>query len=90
MTFLAFHDKAFLPRSFEVCFIPFYVSLVRPRLEFGVPACSPKMVTDVNHLELQGWLLESVTFNTKTAAAGLRFLAAATTFPISPHNMPIF
>ncbi len=29
-------------------FIPLYVVLVRPHLEYGMPACSPNLVADIN------------------------------------------
>ncbi len=32
-------------------FIPLYGSLVRPHLEYGMPACSPNLGADVNHLK---------------------------------------
>ncbi len=32
-------------------FIPLYKALVRPHLEYGMPACSPNPVADINHLE---------------------------------------
>ncbi len=32
-------------------FIPLYEFLVRPHLEYGMPACSPNLVADINHLE---------------------------------------
>ncbi len=32
-------------------FIPLYGALVRPHLEYGMPACSPNLVADINHLE---------------------------------------
>ncbi len=42
-------------RSFQnlskLAFIPLYGALVRPRLEYGMPACLPNLVADVNHLE---------------------------------------
>ncbi len=31
--------------------IPLYEALVRPHLEYGMPACSPNLVADINHLE---------------------------------------
>ncbi len=37
-----------LPKS---TFIPLNGALVRPHLEFGMPACSPNLVADINHLE---------------------------------------
>ncbi len=42
-------------RSFQdpskSAFIPLYGALVRPHLEYGMPACSPNLVADINHLE---------------------------------------
>ncbi len=42
-------------RSFQdlskSAFIPVYAALVRPHLEYGMPACSPNLVPDINHLE---------------------------------------
>ncbi len=42
-------------RSFQdiskSAFIPLYGALVRPHLEYGMPACSPNLVGDINHLE---------------------------------------
>ncbi len=32
-------------------FILLYEALVRPHLEYGLPACSPNLVADINHLE---------------------------------------
>ncbi len=32
-------------------FIPLYGVLVRPHLEYGMPACSPNLVAGINHLE---------------------------------------
>ncbi len=33
-------------------FIPLYEALVRPHLEYySMPACSPNLVADINHLE---------------------------------------
>ncbi len=32
-------------------FIPLYEALVRPHLEYGMPAGSPNFVADINHLE---------------------------------------
>ncbi len=32
-------------------FIPLYGALVRPHLEYGMPACSPNLVADINHLK---------------------------------------
>ncbi len=32
-------------------FIPLYRALVRPHLEYGMPACSPNLVADINYLE---------------------------------------
>ncbi len=32
-------------------FIPLYGALLRPRLEYGMSACSPNLVTDINQLE---------------------------------------
>ncbi len=29
----------------------FYAVLVRPYLEYGIPACSPNLVANINHLE---------------------------------------
>ncbi len=44
-----------LRRSFQdlskSAFIPLYGALVRPHLEYGIPACSPNLVADINHLE---------------------------------------
>ncbi len=37
-------------RSFH--FIPLYEALVRPHHEYGMPACSPISVADINHLEV--------------------------------------
>ncbi len=31
-------------------FIPLYGALVHPHLEYGMPACSPNLVADINHL----------------------------------------
>ncbi len=43
-------------RSFQYlsksAFIPFYEALVRPHLEYGVPASSLNLVADINHPEL--------------------------------------
>ncbi len=42
-------------RSFQdlskSAFIPVYGALVCPHLEYGMPACSPNLVADINHLE---------------------------------------
>ncbi len=42
-------------RSFQdlskSAFIPLYEALARPHLEYGVPACSPNLVTDINLLK---------------------------------------
>ncbi len=42
-------------RSFQdlskSAFIPLYGASVRPHLEYGMPACSPILVADINHLE---------------------------------------
>ncbi len=38
-------------KIFRSPFIPLYVSLVRPRLQYGMSACWPKLVADINHLE---------------------------------------
>ncbi len=42
-------------RSFQdlskSAFIPLYGALVRPHLEYGMPACSPNLGADINHLE---------------------------------------
>ncbi len=42
-------------RSFQdlskSAFIPLYGTLVRPRLEYGMPACSPNFVADINRLD---------------------------------------
>ncbi len=32
-------------------FIPLYGALVRPHLEYGMPACLPNLVADISHLE---------------------------------------
>ncbi len=32
-------------------FIPLFGALVRPHLEYGMPACSPNLVAEINHLE---------------------------------------
>ncbi len=32
-------------------FSPLYGALLRPNLEYGMPACSPNLVADINHLE---------------------------------------
>ncbi len=32
-------------------FIPLYRALVRPHLEYGVPACSPNLVAYISHLQ---------------------------------------
>ncbi len=49
-------DKIFMiRRSFQdlskSAFIPLYRASVRPHLKYGMPACSPKLVADINHLE---------------------------------------
>ncbi len=41
----ATNNKALLPRSLEIG------ALVRPHLEYGMPACSQNLVADINHLE---------------------------------------
>ncbi len=38
----SFHDL------FEIVFHPFYGALVRPYLQFGISACSPNLVADIN------------------------------------------
>ncbi len=42
-------------RSFQdlskSAFVPSYGALVRPHLEYGMPACSPNLAADINHLE---------------------------------------
>ncbi len=42
-------------RSFQglskSAFIPLYGALMRPHLEYGMPACSPYLVAGINHLE---------------------------------------
>ncbi len=42
-------------RSFQdlskSAFIPLYEALVRPHLAYGMPACLPSLVADINHLE---------------------------------------
>ncbi len=35
----------------ESAFIPLYETLVRRHLEYVMPACSPSLVADINHLE---------------------------------------
>ncbi len=32
-------------------FVPLYEALVRPHLDYGMPACSPNLVADINHRE---------------------------------------
>ncbi len=43
-------------RSFQdlskSAFIPLYGTLMRSRLEYGMPACLPNLVADINHLQL--------------------------------------
>ncbi len=46
---MAFHDKALLPRSL-IGYHPFYGALVRPQLEYGMPARTPNLVADINEL----------------------------------------
>ncbi len=45
-----------IKRSFQdlskSAFIPLCGALVRPHLEYGMPACSPNLVADINRLEL--------------------------------------
>ncbi len=42
--------RTFLGLS-KSAFINLYGALVRPHLEYGMPACSPNLVADINHLE---------------------------------------
>ncbi len=35
----------------KTAFISLYGALVRPHLEYGMKACSPNLVADINHLE---------------------------------------
>ncbi len=42
--------RSFQKFSKSAC-IPLYEVLVRPHLEYGMPACSLNLVTDINHLE---------------------------------------
>ncbi len=49
-------------RSFQdlskSAFMPLYGALVRPHLEYGMPACSPNLVADINHLKIFKGLLD--------------------------------
>ncbi len=49
----------------ELVLLPLYGALVRPHLEYGMPACSPNLVADVNRLELA-----FVTFPTRRDCSG--------------------
>ncbi len=46
--------------------IPLYGALVRPHLEYGMPACSPNLVADINHLEriqkLDSWFITCMRY----------------------------
>ncbi len=35
----------------KLAFLPLSVALVRPHLEYGMPACSANLAADINHLE---------------------------------------
>ncbi len=53
-------------RSFQglskSAFVPIYEALVCPHLEYGMPACSPKLVAGINHLErIQRYAIRLVT-----------------------------
>ncbi len=73
-------------RSFQdlskSAFITLYEALVRPHLEYGMPACSPNLVADINHYKVSykvsNWHA-SPPLRRETAAAGPSFLAAART-----------
>ncbi len=56
----------FIWRSFQYlsksALIPLYGALVRPHLEYGMPACSPNLVADINHLgRIQRFAIRLVT-----------------------------
>ncbi len=52
-------------------FIPLYEALVRSHLEYGMPACSPNPVVDINHLErIQRLASKLVTSSTKRHCCG--------------------
>ncbi len=48
LIFMIRHSFQVLSKS---AFIPLYEALVCPHLEYGMPACSPNPVADINHLE---------------------------------------
>ncbi len=48
---LIFMIRLSLQDLLKLAFIPLYEALVRPHLECGMLACSPNLVTDINHLE---------------------------------------
>ncbi len=76
-----------LRRSFQdlskSVFIPLYRALVRPHLEYGMPASSPNLVADINHLQriqrLATRLVTGMRLRRETTAAGPSILAVATT-----------
>ncbi len=45
-----FHWLTLLHLS-KSAFIPLYEALVRPHFQYGVPACSPNFLENINHLE---------------------------------------
>ncbi len=48
---LIFTIRRSLQDLLKSAFISLYGALVRPHLEYGMPACSPNLVADINHLE---------------------------------------
>ncbi len=48
---LQFADAILRRQIAELCASPSHLcALVRPHLEYGMPACSPNIVADINHL----------------------------------------
>ncbi len=58
---LIFLIRRFFQDLSKSAFIPLYGALVRPHVEYGMPACSPNLAADINHLEqiqrLATWLV---------------------------------
>ncbi len=83
-------------RSFQdpskLAFIPLYGALVRPHLEYGMPAWSPNLVADINQLELIQVLAtrSSPPLRRETAATGPSFLVAATTSGLPDYHIQNF
>ncbi len=69
----------FIRRSFQgpskLAFIQLLEAFVRPHLEYGMPACSPNLVEDINKF---GYWHSSAPLRRGTTAAGPIFLAEVT------------